>query len=140
MVAGPLEITLKPTLSSAMKSRQVCFYVDRSGLWEMMDAVEERVIPNFEALPHFLGITVIKADAGTRCEVVVTTYWDEGLEGSEEQSALFVEEIARETGRNPSRKAFDTLYARVRDSAGQLRLSRNQWDGRPRHWPDDHRG
>ena len=119
-----------------MKSRQVSFYVDRSGLSEMMDAVEERVIPSFAAVPHFLGITVIKADAGTRCEVVVTTYWDGGLEESEEQSKHFVEEIVRETGRNPSRKAFDTLYAQVRDSAGQYRLSDQGWDGRPRHWPD----
>jgi hypothetical protein len=123
----------------ALKSRQVCFYVDRIGLSAMMDAVEGRVIPSFAALPHFLGITVIKADAGMRCEVIVTTYWDGELEESEVQSSLFVEEIVRETGRNPSRKAFDTLYARVRDSAGQYRHIGARWDGRPRHWPDEQR-
>ena len=125
--------------TGALKSRQVSFYVDRSSLSAMMDVVEERVIPRFAAIPHFLGITVIKADAGTRCEVVVTTFWDGELEGSEEQSSLFVEEIVRETGRNPSRKAFDTLYARVRDSAGQYRHFGPRWDGRPRHWPNDQR-
>ena len=113
-----------------MKCRQVCFYIESDHLEEMVQAIELRVIPSFEDLPHFLGLTAIKADTGTRCEVIVTTFWDDGLEGSEQEAVRFVDEIVRETGRNPSRKAFDTLYAQVRDSVGQFRLGREGWGDR----------
>lgn len=105
-----------------MKSRQVTFYIDRIDLPRMMTAVEEHVIPRYEDLPHFLGLTVIKADAGTRAEIIVTSFWDDGLEGSEQEASRFIDEIVLATGRNPSRKAFDTLYAQVRDSTGTFRL------------------
>jgi len=105
-----------------MNSRQVTFYVERIQLPRMMAALEDHVIPSFEGLPHFLGLTVIKANAGTRAEVIVTSFWDEGLEGSEQEASRFIDEVVLSTGRNPSRKAFDTLYAQVRDSTGTFRL------------------
>ena len=52
----------------------------------------------------------------------MTSFWDDGLEGSEHEASRFVDEIAQATGRNPSRKAFDTLYAQVGDSTGTFRL------------------
>jgi hypothetical protein len=105
-----------------MRSRQVTFYVERLEIPRMMAAVEDHVIPRYEVLPHFLGLTVIKADTGTRAEVIVTSFWDDGLEGSEHEASRFVDEIVQATGRNPSRKAFDTLYAQVRDSTGTFLL------------------
>ena len=103
-----------------MKSRQVSFYVEREHLTLVMTTVVEEVVPRFEQLPHFLGLTVIKSDVVDRSEVVATSYWDDGLEGSETESQRFVDEIIRVTGSNPSRKSFDILYARVRDSTGHL--------------------
>ena len=120
-----------------MKCRQVNFFIELEDLTELLSAIEGRVLPDFEELPHFLGLTAIKADYGPRCEVIVATYWDDGLEGSEEQSDRFIAEIVRETGRNPSRKAFDTLYAQVRDAAGEFRLGREGWGGRRRDWPSE---
>ena len=105
-----------------MKSRQVTFYVDRDQLPKMMEAVRGRIIPRYEVLPHFLGITIIKANAGARAEVIFTTFWDDGLEGSDDAASQFIDEVAQSTGRNPSRKAYDTLYAQVRDSAGTFQL------------------
>jgi len=105
-----------------MKSRQVTFYAQAHQLSRLMAEIQEHVIPRFGALPHFLGLTVLKHDHRTRSEVIVTSFWDDGLEGSEEESSKFVEEIQRVTGGNPARKAYDTLYAQVRDSAGVFRL------------------
>jgi hypothetical protein len=85
--------------------------VERIQLPRMMAAVQDHVIPRYEFLRHFLGLTVIKADAGTRAEVIVTSFWDDGLEGSEQEASRFIDEIVLATGRNPSRKAFDTLGA-----------------------------
>jgi hypothetical protein len=101
----------------------VTFCVELEDLPVLMGAVVDDVIPHFEDIPHFLGVTVIKSDLGTRAEVVATSYWDDGLEGSGEQSARFVEEIFRVTGRNAARKSFDILYACVRDSTGVLSAS-----------------
>jgi len=105
-----------------MKSRQVCFYVELVDLSRVLSAVGEHVIPRYEVLPHFLGLTVIKSNVGTRAEVIVTSFWDDGLEGSEQEAGRFIDEINEVTGSNPSRKAYDTLYAQVRDSSGQFRL------------------
>ena len=105
-----------------MKSRQVSFYVQMHEISQLMTAVQDHVIPRYEALPHFLGLTVIKCDVRTRAEVIVTSFWDDGLDGSEEEAARFVSEIHELTGAKPSRRAFDTLYAQVRDSAGIFQL------------------
>lgn len=86
-----------------------------------MRAVRDRVLPNYAALPHFLGLTMIKADAGSRAEIIVNSFWDDGLEGSEAEVSRFFDEITRVTGGNPSRKAFDTLHAQVRDATGDFR-------------------
>ena len=100
-----------------MKCRQMTFYVDTPMLATMMEAVRDRVIPRYEALPHFLGLTVIKNDRQAQSEVIVASFWDDGLAGSEDAAARFIEEIVDLTGRNPIRKSFDTLFARVRTSS-----------------------
>ena len=101
------------------------------GLPGLSDAISSSVLPRFESLPHFLGLTAIKLDLGARCEIIVTSYWDDGLEESEQASKRFIEEIVRETGRNPSRKVYDILNAQVRDTAGEFRLGVGGWKGRP---------
>jgi hypothetical protein len=103
-----------------MKSRQVSFYVENERLPLLMETIQDEVLPQFQQLPHYLGITVIKADLGDRSEVIATSFWDDGLADSQLVSNHFVEEIVRVTGRNPSRKAFDILYAQVRDAQGAL--------------------
>ena len=51
--------------------RQIRFYAERAQLAELVNAVEDRVVPRFEELPDYLGLTMIKSDAATRCEIVV---------------------------------------------------------------------
>lgn len=103
-----------------MKSRMVQFYVESDELPLVMSTISNEVIPRFEQLPHFLGLTILKSDTTPRSEIMATSYWDDGLEGSAEESQRFVDEIIRVTGHNPSRKVFDILYAQVRDSSGAL--------------------
>jgi hypothetical protein len=105
-----------------MKCRQFNFYVDLNELLLLMTAVEDHVIPRYTVLPHFLGLTVVKADVGLRAELVITSFWEDGLEGSEQDASRFIDEIVRVTGRNPSRKVFDIMYAKVRDSTGAFQL------------------
>ncbi len=103
-----------------LKSRQVSFYVEADDLPLVMETVCGEVIPQFRELPNFLGLTIVKADLGGRSEVVSTSYWDDGLDDSEQVSSHFIDEIVRVTGRNPARKIFDILYASVRDAEGEL--------------------
>jgi hypothetical protein len=41
-------------------------------LAHVMSVVQDHVLPRYEALEHFMGLTVIKADTGQRVEVLVT--------------------------------------------------------------------
>ena len=118
-----------------MKCRQVAFQVETAKLAAMMEAVRDRVIPRYEALPHFLGLTAVKRDVGERSEVIVTSFWDEGLEGSEDAFHRFVSEIVEFTGSNPIRKGYDTMYASVRDSTGVFGVTGMHWERRPRNRP-----
>ena len=101
-----------------MKSRQVSFYLETDDLPLLMQAVRDRVIPRYEGIPQFLGMTVLKAEAGSRFEIVVTSFWDDNHEGSELEAARFIEEIDEATGGHPTQRGFDTLYARIRNSDG----------------------
>jgi hypothetical protein len=103
-----------------MKSRVVDFYVNPEDMSRVVSTIENEVIPGFQRLPHFLGLTVIKSETAGRSEVIAASYWDDGLEESERESQRFVDEIIRATGSNPSRRTFDVVYAQVRNSAGAL--------------------
>jgi hypothetical protein len=103
---------------SGMKSRMVSFYIDLDALPPLMAAVEDLVIPRYEAMPHFLGLTLIKRDVLERAEVIVTSFWDDDLDESESQAKRFFDAINQLTGRNPSRRTYDTLYAKLRDPPG----------------------
>ena len=106
-----------------MKCRQTYFYVDQESLPDVVKVVVEALVPEYRDIPHFLGVTLIKADSSTRAEVIATSFWDDGLEGSDEVSLRFVDEIHRITGSNPSRKQFDTLYAEFRGAGESNRKS-----------------
>jgi len=101
-----------------VKSRQICFYIEDGDLPLLMQGVRDRVIPRYEGIPHFLGLTVVKAEVGRQLEIIVTSFWDNSLEGSELEAARFIEEIVEATGGIPSQRGFDTLYAQVRNSDG----------------------
>jgi hypothetical protein len=107
-----------------MRCRQTYFYVNKDRLPEVLKVVVDVLVPEYREVPHFLGATLIKADHGNRAEVITTSYWDDGLEGSEEVSLRFVDEIHRISGSNPSRKRFDTLYAELRAEGGTFRQDR----------------
>ncbi len=103
-----------------MKSRQLHFYVQAEVVTSLTETVRNRVVPRYEEFPHFLGLTLLKVDLKERAEIVITSYWDDGLVDSEQMSAQFIDEIVKLTGSNPVRKVFDILYASVRDSNGEL--------------------
>jgi hypothetical protein len=100
----------------SVKSRQVSFYVEADRLPSVMNTVCTEVTPQFQELPNVLGLTIVKADVDGRSEVVSTSYWDDGLEDSEQVSSQFIDKIVRVTRSNPVRKVFDILYASVRDA------------------------
>ena len=118
-----------------MKCRKMTFYVETAELAVMMESVRDRVIPRYGDLPHFLGMTVVKRAVGERSEVIVTSFWDDGLEASEDAFDRFVREIAESTGSNPIRTEYETLYANVRDSTMPFGVAGMQWHGRPRNLP-----
>ena len=101
-----------------MKSGQICFYIEDRDLPLLMQGVRDRVIPRYEGILHFPGLTVVKADVGKQLEIIVTSFWDNSLEGSELEAARFIEEIIETGGGIPSQRGFDTLFAQVRNSDG----------------------
>jgi len=104
-----------------MESRQTCFYADLDDLDEVMAAVQHHVNQRYKSLPSFLGLTVIKRDAATRTEIIVTSFWDETLGNADLFASRLIEDIHRVTGSTASRKDFDTLFALVRDTSGNFR-------------------
>jgi hypothetical protein len=109
-----------------MKSRMVSFYIDLDTLPPLMAAVEDFVIPRYEAMSHFLGLTLIKRDVLERAEVIVTSFWDDDLDESESQAKRFFDAINQLTGRNPSRRTYDTLYAKLRTPPGSPQPASDQ--------------
>ena len=101
-----------------MKSRMVSFYIDLDALPPLMAAVADMVIPRYEAIPHFLGLTLLKRDVLERAEIIVTSFWDDDLDESASQARRFFDAINQLTGTNPSRRTYDALYAKIKEPPG----------------------
>jgi hypothetical protein len=101
-----------------VKCRQTSFYVAQDDLRTIVAAIADEVVPEFRTVPHFLGLTLVKADHGDRAEVIVTSFWDDGLDGSDDVSRRFVRRVHEITGSNPARRGFDVLYAEMRSADG----------------------
>jgi hypothetical protein len=104
----------------AMMSRQVTAFVEPDALHSVVDTLIDEVLPVYCETPHFLGFTVIKSEAGPRTEIVATSYWDDGLEGSAHLSDQFMANIRAIEGVSASRRTFEILYVTMRDTTGGL--------------------
>jgi hypothetical protein len=101
-----------------VKSRQVSFFAEPDLLPGIMSAIANDVLPRFSQLPHFLGFVALQSESGPRREIVVMSFWDDELEGSESVSQDFRDEIQRIAGTYPARRAYEILRVMVRDAHG----------------------
>jgi hypothetical protein len=98
-----------------MQGRSVNFFIDSEQLPDVLQAIDENVVPRFTALPHFVGLVVLRSRHGARTEVTGISLWDGELEDSEEIAAEFRKEVHRVAGTSASRKEFDVLRLEFRD-------------------------
>jgi len=105
-----------------VKCREMSFYIDPEVLESSMAEVSAEVLPRFLDLPHFRGYSVLKSDHGSRRQVRVMSFWDDGLEGSEEASQAFIDAVYNIIGSNPSREVFEILGAMLIDGDGVHRV------------------
>jgi hypothetical protein len=108
-----------------MKCRQLSFYAQPAVVESAMATIANDVVPQFEALPHFIGYLVLQShpspghlESDGRRELTVMSFWDDGLEESESTAQVFIGEVNRVAGTNPSRKSFDLLKGMWRGQDG----------------------
>lgn len=102
-----------------VKSRVVSFFADADLIPDIVRAIDEDVLPRYQELPHFVSFVALRSETGPRPEVVAISVWRSGLEGSEEISEAFRDEVHRVTGTTPSRRGYDTLRIVAYDADGQ---------------------
>jgi hypothetical protein len=102
-----------------VKCRQVSFYLEPDLVPAALASITDDVLPRFLALPHFRGYVAMQSEDRSRREIVVTSFWDDGLAESEEASLAFVEAVQHAAGTNPARRTFEVLGAVVVDPSGQ---------------------
>ena len=87
-----------------------------------MARVVADVLPQFLKIPHFRGYVALQSDHGSRRQVRIMSFWDDGLAGSEEASQAFIDAVYDTIGSNPSREVFDILGALLIDGDGAHRV------------------
>ena len=105
-----------------LKCRQVRFYLDPDKVTKIMARLTAEILPMFEKLPHFRGYLALESDHGTLREIVISSFWDDGLDDSQEVSDAFVLAVHEMAETNPSRETYDILGALVTDEVGHLRI------------------
>jgi hypothetical protein len=105
-----------------MMTRLVSFFVDRDEVPKVKRRIEEEVLPQFLAIPQFLGFVALQSE-GSRQEIVAMSFWEDGLESSEAISEAFRDEIERVTGTTPARKQYNVAKLMVRGPNGKVFLN-----------------
>lgn len=103
-----------------MKCRKVSFFLDPGQVAASIDSISREVLPDFLALPDFRGYLALQSDHGARTELIVMSFWDEGLDGSEAASTAFTTAVYNAAGTNPTRSTFDVLGALIVDESGAV--------------------
>jgi hypothetical protein len=98
-----------------MKGRTVNFFIEPEALPEVLRAIDEDVLPRYRALPHFVGVVVLKSQRGVRVEVAGISLWDGALEDSEEIAAEFRKEVHRVAGTGAARTEYEVIRLELRD-------------------------
>jgi hypothetical protein len=101
-----------------MKCRELSFFIDPVLLDASMAKVAADVLPKFLGLPHFRGYVTLESDHGSHRQVRVMSFWDDGLDGSDEASQAFIEAVYDIVGTNPVRETFDVRGALLIDDTG----------------------
>jgi len=105
-----------------MMTRFVSFFAKPDQVPDVKRRIEEEVLPQFLAIPQFLGFVALQSE-GSRPEIVALSFWDDGLEHSEAISEEFRNEIERVTGAAPARKQFNITKMIVRGPNGKVFLN-----------------
>jgi len=103
-----------------MKCRRVSFFIHPEQVNDVTTAIDTEVLPRFLALPHFLGLTALQSEVGSRTEMIVLSLWDDQLEDSESISEAFRDRIQRATGMTPERQAFDIVRMTMKGADGDV--------------------
>jgi hypothetical protein len=89
-------------------TRCVSFFAEPGQVSEVERRINNDVLPRFSSVQGFLGFLALLSN-GSRREIIAMSFWDGGLEGSEEISEIFRDEIERVTGAAPARKEFRVI-------------------------------
>jgi len=103
-----------PQLGQAMKCRQVSFFIHPDDVPAASETVSREVLPMFLKLPNFRGYLALEATHEITREIVLMSFWDDNLDGSEDAERAFIGTIFAATGTNPSRRSFNILGAMTR--------------------------
>jgi len=91
-----------------MKARTLTFSIDPARVPQVLEALDEQILPEYRKMPNFVGLVILQADHARR-ELVGISVWDGGLEDSAELLASFRQRLTALAGTAPTTATYDVL-------------------------------
>jgi len=92
-----------------MRGRTVSFYIDAELIPEVLDVIDNELLPTYSSLPHFLGLIILQSEVDGLPEVLGVSVWDEDMDDSEVVIGGFLQRLHNTTGVSASQRNYKVL-------------------------------
>ena len=92
-----------------MKARTVSFYIDPEFVGEVLEALDNELIPQYHEVPHFIGLVVLESEAEGRREFFGMSVWDGERTDCDDVIDAFLDRLFEVAGTSASTRRYNVV-------------------------------
>jgi hypothetical protein len=92
-----------------VKARTVSFYIDPEFVPQVLETLDNELIPRYQEVPHFVGLVVLEGEAEGRPEFVGISVWDGDRTDCDEVIEVFLRRLFDVAGTAATTRRYNVV-------------------------------
>jgi len=92
-----------------VKARTVSFYIDPEFVPQVLEALDNELIPQYREVPHFIGLVVLESEEEGRPEFLGMSVWDGDRTDCDDVIELFLTRLFDVAGTSATTRHYNVV-------------------------------
>lgn len=92
-----------------MRARTVSFYIDPQFVPQVLEALDNDLIPQYREVPHFVGLVVLESEIGGRPEFLGISVWDGDRTDCDDVIEVFLDRLFEVAGTSATTRRYNVV-------------------------------